>query len=104
MARYVRLQNRGRHGSVNDTNAVGRRWTKAVAINTPVPKCLEMKRNRRGIGRPGNRRARTGNEQAAVELTFNDADIKVKGRRGPDIPNVLSPRIKKRAMTWSDVL
>jgi hypothetical protein len=84
MARYVLLQNRGRHGSVNDTNAVGRRWTKAVAISTPVPKCLEMKRKRRGIGRPGNRRARTGNEQAAVAFTVSLTDINVKGKGEQD--------------------
>lgn len=28
-----------------------------------------MKRNRRGMGRPGKRRARTGNEHADEELT-----------------------------------
>lgn len=30
---------------MRDTNAVGRRCTKAVAIKTPVPKCCEMKMN-----------------------------------------------------------
>jgi hypothetical protein len=35
-----------------------------VAIRTPVPKCLEKKRKCRGMGNPGNRRARIGNEHA----------------------------------------
>jgi hypothetical protein len=30
---------------VRDTKAVGRRWTNAVAIRTPVPKCCDMNMN-----------------------------------------------------------
>jgi hypothetical protein len=33
------LKKGGRHGSVREVKAVGRRWTNAVAIKTPVPKC-----------------------------------------------------------------
>jgi len=40
---YPSLKNHGRHGSVSDINATGRRCTKAVATNTPVPKCCEKK-------------------------------------------------------------
>jgi hypothetical protein len=58
------FQKCGKHGSVIETNAVGRRWMKAVAIRTPVPKCLERKRNRWGIGSLGKRRAMIGNEHA----------------------------------------
>ena len=47
-----------------ETNAVGRRCTNAVAIRTPVPKCLERKRKRCGIGRLGKRRAMIGKEHA----------------------------------------
>src|ERR1700677_864472 len=47
-----------------DTNAVGSRWTKAVAMRTPVPKCLLRKRNRCGMGRSGKRRAMIGKEHA----------------------------------------
>lgn len=38
IAGYPSFQKEGRHGSVRETKAVGRRWTKAVAIKTPVPK------------------------------------------------------------------
>lgn len=36
----------------------------AVAMRTPVPKCLERKRKRRGMGSLGKRRAMTGKEHA----------------------------------------
>ena len=42
------FQKCGKHGSVRDWKAVGSRWTKAVAMRTPVPKCREMKRT--GVG------------------------------------------------------
>jgi len=45
MAGYPWFQKDGRHGSVKELKAVGKRWTKAVAIRTPVPKCLDRKRN-----------------------------------------------------------
>src|SRR2546421_1457764 len=64
IAGYTLFQNLGRHGSVIDTKAVGRRCTNAVARRTPVPKCLERKRKRCGIGRPGKRRAIIGKEHA----------------------------------------
>ena len=44
----------------------------AVAIKTPVPKCLERKRNRCGMGRSGKRRAMTGNEHAMVHQSLID--------------------------------
>lgn len=58
------FQKLGKQGLVKELNAVGSKWTKAVAINTPVPKCLEMKRKWRGMGSRGNRRAKIGNEHA----------------------------------------
>ena len=44
MGGYDLFQKSGRHGSVRETKAVGRRWMKAVAMRTPVPKCRERKR------------------------------------------------------------
>jgi hypothetical protein len=38
---YPLLKKSGRHGSVMDSKAVGRRWTKAVARRTPVPMCWQ---------------------------------------------------------------
>jgi len=64
IARKRSLQNGGRHGSVKETKAVGRRWQNAVAMSTPVPKCLERKRKRWGIGSEGKRRAVMGNAHA----------------------------------------
>lgn len=49
----VRVQKGGRHGSVKEPKAVGSRWTNAVAIRTPVPKCREKKRKRWGVDRDG---------------------------------------------------
>jgi phosphoglycerate dehydrogenase-like enzyme len=72
MAGYPWFQNRGRHGSVRETNAVGRRWTKAVAMRTPVPKWRERKRKRWGMGRVGKRLAMRGKEHA-VEVIKWDA-------------------------------
>jgi hypothetical protein len=45
MAGYPLFQNDGRHGSVREVYAVGKRCTKAVAMRTPVPKCFDRKRN-----------------------------------------------------------
>lgn len=66
MGGYNSFQNRGRHGSVSEINAVGSRWMKAVAIKTPVPKCREKKMNLCGIGREGKRLAITGKAHATV--------------------------------------
>lgn len=90
----------GRQGSVRETNAVGSKWTKAVAIKTPVPKCLEMKRKRRGIGRRGNRRARTGNEHAM----YHDELVTDFFCMRAYIPNVLNMRMRNSAITCADVL
>lgn len=49
---------------MREMKAVGRRCTKAVAIKTPVPKCLERKRNWWGTGNRGKRLATMGKEQA----------------------------------------
>ena len=38
IAVYVSVQNSGRHESPSRVKAVGSRWTKAVAMSTPVPK------------------------------------------------------------------
>jgi len=46
MGGYISFQNLGRHGSVIEIKAVGRRCMNAVAMRTPVPKCLEKKINR----------------------------------------------------------
>ena len=78
IAGYPSFQNEGRHGSVRDTNAVGRRWTKAVAIRTPVPKCRERKRNRCGMGSLGNRRAMMGKEDAVVVFIRMDRSEALK--------------------------
>jgi hypothetical protein len=82
IAGYDVFQNGGRHGSVRDMYAVGKRWTNAVAISTPVPKCLDMKRKRCGTGSLGKRRAIIGNAHAAM----------------------LRKRMRKRAKTWMGVL
>lgn len=66
IAEYPSFQKRGRHGSVRDSNAVGRRCTKAVAMSTPVPKCRDRKRNWWGTGTPGKRLTMTGNEHASA--------------------------------------
>jgi len=55
---------------VRETNAVGRRWTKAVAMRTPVPKCRERKRKRWGMGRVGKRLAMRGKEHAVVAVSL----------------------------------
>lgn len=81
---------------------MGSRCTNAVAINTPVPKCLDMKRNRRGIGRRGKRRARTGKEQAIVIPVL--AMASQRAERSQCIPNVLSPRMRNSAITCNGVL
>jgi hypothetical protein len=65
------LKKYGRHGSVSETNAVGRRWTKAVAMSTPVPKCCDMNTNRLGPADRllDDRRDIKGNPQAKVLRT-----------------------------------
>src|SRR5690606_17300665 len=55
MAGYCSFQNGGRQGSRREMKAVGTRWTKAVAIKTPVPKCRAKKRKVGGMRRRGNR-------------------------------------------------
>jgi len=64
IAGYPWFQNGGRHGSVREMYAVGKRWTKAVAIRTPVPKWRERKRKWWGTGRRGKRRTMMGKEHA----------------------------------------
>jgi hypothetical protein len=65
MAGYLSVKSSGRHGSLSDAKAVGSSclvsgailaihhseltWTKAVAIRTPVPKCLQKKKIFGGI-------------------------------------------------------
>jgi hypothetical protein len=66
MAGYPLVQNDGRHGAVREMNAVGRRWTKAVAMSTPVPKCRERKRNWCGTGKRGKRFAAMGKAHAGL--------------------------------------
>ena len=61
------VQKRGRNEFKKELKAVGSKWTNAVAIRTTVPKCLEKKRKCRGMGNPGNRRAKIGNEHAIAE-------------------------------------
>lgn len=67
IAGYSSVQKLGRHESPRSVNAVGRRWTKAVAINTPVPKWRIAKKKDVGIRRPGKRAANMGNAHAVVE-------------------------------------
>lgn len=47
-----------------EMKAVGRRCMKAVAMRTPVPKCLERKMTRCGMGSDGKRLAITGKAHA----------------------------------------
>lgn len=70
-----------------------------MAIRTPVPKCLEKKRKCRGMGNPGNRRARIGNEHAMREIVrLYFSGISCKGwQRG--LPNVLRIRMRNKAKT-----
>jgi hypothetical protein len=42
---YPSFHSHGRQGSVREMNAVGNKWTKAVAMRTPVPKCCEKNTN-----------------------------------------------------------
>ena len=67
IAGYTFVQNGGRQSSVKFRYAVGRRCTNAVAMSTPVPKCLLMKSAWFGTGSRGNRRIMRGKEQARVE-------------------------------------
>jgi hypothetical protein len=92
------FQKGGRHGSVREEKAVGRRCTKAVAIRTPVPKCLEMKRNWCGTGNRGKRFATMGKEHAGQDQ--HDQAARFEG----SIPAVLTVRIRMRAKTWRGVL
>jgi hypothetical protein len=66
IAGYPSFQKGGRHGSVRDSKAVGRRCTKAVAIRTPVPKCRDTNKNWWGTGIEGKRLTTMGKEQAAI--------------------------------------
>lgn len=64
---YPSLKTYGKQGSVKDMKAVGSRWTKAVAINTPVPKCWLKKMMFRCSLLPFMaRREKRGNPQAVV--------------------------------------
>ena len=56
---------------MRDMKAVGRRCTKAVAMSTPVPKCLLRKRNWCGTGNFGKRLAMMGNEHAGDESDWS---------------------------------
>lgn len=68
IAGYCSFQKAGKHGSVNEMNAVGNKCTKAVAIKTPVPKCRTVKRKVGGMRRRGTRRMSSGKAQAVVEM------------------------------------
>lgn len=70
---------------------------KAVAMRTPVPKCLDRKRKRCGMGSRGNRRAITGKEHAAT------VSSDLRGLEG-GIPSVLRMRMRKSAKTCAPVL
>lgn len=81
-AGYCSLKNGGRHGSIKDINAVGIRCTNAVAMRTPVPKCLKPKCALAGIRSCGTLSAIIGSAHAPAE----------------------TPRIMKRAPTCKDRL
>lgn len=83
---------------MSDWNAVGRRWTKAVAMRTPVPKCLERNRNRDGTGMLGKRRTTMGKEHAV----YGQSCLRVAFSWYT--PAVLKTRIKIRARICKDVL
>lgn len=65
---------------MRDSKAVGRRWTKAVAMRTPVPKWREMKRNWWGTGIEGKRLTMIGKEQA-VRVSSEGVEGVGGGRR-----------------------
>jgi hypothetical protein len=93
----------GRHGSVREVKAVGRRWTKAVAIRTPVPKCWQMKRMVRWRRPPFVRRwENRGKAQAVVHRSQHLEPPWIEAEAG-DVPKVLRMRIRKRAKTWMPV-
>lgn len=57
---------------MREMKAVGRRWTNAVAIRTPVPKCWEMKMNLFAKEAFVDFRDIRGNPQAVVNLLVED--------------------------------
>lgn len=78
---------------------------KAVAMRTPVPKCLDRKRKRCGIGSLGNRRAMTGKEHASsVNGVLGICDVLTQGAEGEneeqceDVrPSVIAPSVARRS-------
>jgi hypothetical protein len=82
-AGYLSVNRSGRHGSLRDWKAVGRSyasqsavniprtsvltWTNAVAIKTPVPKCLQKKNTFGGIFIHLTFFATTGNPAPPIE-------------------------------------
>lgn len=64
-------------------------------MRTPVPKCLERKRKRWGIGSFGKRRAMIGKEQAA---TVSDMETQ-RSMPAWSIPKVDKKRMRTSAKT-----
>jgi hypothetical protein len=69
---------------VSDTYAVGNKCTNAVAMRTPVPKCLERNRNWRGMGNEGNRFAAIGNAQARMISDCKTGSTKIYTKAAHD--------------------
>ena len=92
------LKKYGKHGSVSDTKAVGRRWTNAVAIRTPVPKCWDMNINLPAIVSAEARLDMRGNPQAD-NILATDRSVRVGS-----VPMTLNTKISTRARTCAEVL
>lgn len=93
----------GRHGSVREVKAVGRRWTKAVANKTPVPKCWQMKRTVRWRRLPFVKRWEKRGRAQADEHGSQRMEPPGYWNRPRDVPNVLRMRMRNRAKTCTPV-
>ncbi len=114
---YLSVKRSGRHGFIKLPKAVGsscvrrvsrnlmhvglvdareiRTWTKAVAMRTPVPKCLQAKKMEGGIFRALNRLATTGNPAPARTVSIGytcESGLQVC------IPSNEDPKIKTNSM------
>ena len=97
---YRLLKNLGRHGSVSEVKAVGSRWTKAVAMRTPVPKCWHKKMMVFCLELPlDSRRERRGKPHAVKHLLDQDRHTGRTERIVNHLPSVLRMRIRNRAKT-----
>lgn len=81
---------------------------KAVAMRTPVPKCLDRKRNLCGMGSFGKRRAITGKEHAGGRQCLFTSMMDVltqcteeqNEEEGKDVGCSVVPALLRRAACW----